>query len=363
MKSNPFKFGTVVDDKFFTNRAQEIKIVKSVLNSENHLIVISPRRYGKTSLIYKVVKETGRPYIFIDLQLVTNINDFGSQLLKRINRIYPFEKFKRLIKNFRFIPAISVNPLTNEIEVSFNPVSTPEVILSDVLNLIERLSTKKEKIIVVLDEFQEIKRIDKNLDRKLRSVFQHQKKVNYVLMGSQESLMKEIFENKKSPFYHFGYLLTLKRIPRDDFFNYLNKRISRVSKNSNAICEKILNFTKGHPYYTQQFAFYIWEEIVNNKNESVEKIIQKIVQSHDNDFERLWGLLNKTEMKIMIALAESDESPLKDDVRYKYNLGATSTVFSSLKKLIVNGFVIKTSAGYEIEDPFFREWIKSKRIN
>ncbi len=362
MKPNPFKFGTVVDDQYFTDRTEEIKIVNSVLNSENHLIVISPRRYGKTSLIYKVVKESGRPFIFIDLQLITTVNDLASQILKRINRIYPFEKLKRLIKNFKFIPAVSVNPLTNEIEVSFNPVSSSDVILSDVLEMVERISTKRNKLIIVFDEFQEIIRIDKNLDKKLRSIFQHQKKVNYILSGSQESLMKEIFENKKSPFYHFGYLLSLKKIQEEDFFDYLNRNFSLISKNSDEVCKKILEFTKGHPYYTQQFAFYVWEEIVNKRFESIDKVVKKIVQSHDNDFERLWGMLTKTEMKVMISLAESNDSPLKDEIRTKYNLGATSTVFSALKKLILHGFVLKTSGGYEIEDPFFGEWIKNKRI-
>jgi uncharacterized protein len=96
MKMNPIKFGSVVKEQYFsrrdgfpTNRLTEIRLVKSILASKNHLIIISPRRFGKTSLISKVINEIGRPYVLLDLQLVTNIEDFAARLLKRIYRIYP----------------------------------------------------------------------------------------------------------------------------------------------------------------------------------------------------------------------------------------------------------------------------------
>ena len=163
MKKNPFKFGSIVDGHYFTNRSEEIKKVKSILMTDNHLIIISPRRFGKTSLISKVMKETGRPVIFLDLQLITNTEDFASQLLKRVYRVYPFEKIKQIIKSFRIIPSISLNPMNNEVDISFQPVSSDSILIEDVLNLLERVSDKKKKLIVVFDEFQEIKNIKKTL--------------------------------------------------------------------------------------------------------------------------------------------------------------------------------------------------------
>lgn len=79
---NPFKFGSVVEGDNFTNRIDEIEKIKSILQSDNHLIIISPRRYGKTSLINKIVNELNRPTINFDLQLVTTVEDLSSQLLK-----------------------------------------------------------------------------------------------------------------------------------------------------------------------------------------------------------------------------------------------------------------------------------------
>ncbi len=363
MNTNPFKFGTVVDDEFFTNRKEEIGKIHSILSSENHLILISPRRYGKTSLISKAIKALERPYIFLDLQLITNIEDFTSQLLQKTLKYYPFEKIKHFFKSFRIIPNISLNPLSNEVDFSFNPTMSSSVILEDALNLIEKLSTKEKKIVVIFDEFQEINKIDKNLDKKLRAILQHHKMVNYVMLGSQESLMKEIFEKKKSPFYHFGYLMQLDKIPYEEFFDFLTERFEKIKNNGSGLSKEILEFTKLHPYYTQQLAFNVWENLIKNNSEDIKEVILNSVITHDNDYERLWGLLNKTEMKIIIALAYERKSPLTDEIRTKYMLGASSTVFSSLKKLIQNGFVVKINSSYEIEDPFFKEWLLMRRAN
>ena len=157
-QTNPFKFGSVVDEPYFTNRVNELQQIIDLLQSQNHLILISPRRYGKTSLITKVLSQLGRPYIFLDLQLITDTTDFASQLLKRIYRIYPFERLKQLLKNFKILPSISLNPLNNEVEISFQPVDSPLPLLEDVFNLIDKLGSSGKRPILVLDEFQDIKR-------------------------------------------------------------------------------------------------------------------------------------------------------------------------------------------------------------
>jgi AAA+ ATPase superfamily predicted ATPase len=243
VESNPFKFGSVVDDPYFTNRVEELKQIGQVFHSANHLILISPRRFGKTSLVMKAVKSLDRPYLFLDLQLITDIKDFAVQMLRRIYRIYPFEHLKQLVKNFRIVPSLTINPLNNAIDIEFQPVSTEMPLLEDVFNLLEKLGDKRQRPIVILDEFQDIKRIDARLDRKLRSFIQHHENVNYVFLGSFESMMREIFEKKKSPFYHFGQLLLLDKIPRQEFKNYLVNGFNGKCENAELLSEKFLGIT------------------------------------------------------------------------------------------------------------------------
>lgn len=365
--NNPFKFGSVVEEPYFFNRVDEIQKSKSIIKSENHLIIISPRRYGKTSLINTVAKSLKRPYLILDLQLITTQSDFAAQLLKRIYRIYPFQKIKDLVKNFRIIPSITLNPITNEIDISYKATTseTAQTVLEDVLNLIDRLGTDKSKPIIILDEFQEIKRIGNNLDRFLRSIIQHHSNVKYVFLGSQESLIRNIFEKKKSPFYHFGFLLTLDKIPCNEFLSYLTKYLKGLTEENLSISEKILRITNCHPYYTQQLAFTVWELLYkNNKIKNpVETAVTELMRYHDIDYERLWNTINRTDMKILIGMSISNSSPLSDEFSKLHDTGASSTVFSSLKRLVEKGFLVKSSAGYEMDDPFFKEWIKIRRLN
>lgn len=106
-KNNPFKFGTLVDGEYFTDRVRELDHVKQVLASENHLVLISPRRYGKTSLVHKAAIETGRPVMFVNLETMTDIHDLAIAFLNRLFKLYPFERLKNMLRNFRFVPTLS----------------------------------------------------------------------------------------------------------------------------------------------------------------------------------------------------------------------------------------------------------------
>ncbi|WP_052308320.1 AAA family ATPase [Anaerophaga thermohalophila] len=209
--TNPFKFGSVVEDPFFTNRKKEVEFVSKTLDSNNHLIIISPRRFGKTSLIRKVIAETDRKVIYLDVQLTNSVNDFAAQLLKRIYRVWPGEKLRQLVRHFRIIPNISLNPLSNEVDISFQAKEAETPVLEDVFNLLDKIGSEKNRPVVVLDEFQDIMKLGTGMDKTLRAIMQQHQTVNYVMLGSQESLMREIFEDKKSPFYHFGILFPLEK--------------------------------------------------------------------------------------------------------------------------------------------------------
>ena len=349
--NNPFKFGSVVDNDFFTDRINELSYIKGIMNSENHLILISPRRYGKSSLVLKCVKLISRPYIMLNLQSITDTNDFAVKILKAVFKLYPKEKLKHLIANFHFVPTITSDIQTGNIEVSFNPSANSTVMLEDAISLLENVSTKNKRLIVILDEFQEIVSIGKGLDKKMRAIMQLQKNINYIFLGSQESMMEQIFERKKSPFYHFGQLMRLGKIPQADFEEYLEKRLSPITKEYKEVISEIIQIAKCHPYYTQQLAFQIWDLAYREKisDNLVDTAINRILLLHDFDYERIWINFNKTDMRILQMVCVG-ENPLAN------RQIATSTSFSAIKRLMRNGYIIKDET-YEIEDPFFRRWI------
>ncbi|MDR3363645.1 MAG: hypothetical protein LBS91_01660 [Clostridiales Family XIII bacterium] len=353
---NPFKFGAVVEKEFFTDREKEAKEAKGVLESSNHLILISPRRYGKTSLVLKVVEPLKRPLIYLDLQITTDAADMATQLLKRVLRINKWENVKKTIAGFRIVPTVELNPLTNGVDVTFRPsVGSGFTPLEDVLNLIDKVGEKGKRPIVVLDEFQEIASLDENLPKQLRSVIQHHTHVNYVFLGSAESMMRQIFESKKSPFYHFGYLMTMDKIPYANFLRYLETRFAKVTSHARVVAEKILDFTDRHPYYTQQLAYYCYAFLDDDDGcceDIIDCVVNRIVETHGNDFEKLWNTISKTDKRILIMLSEGEKTSSV--------LQPASTVYSGLKRLTKQGFVVKNKT-YEIDDPFFAKWIAGKR--
>jgi len=363
MNENPFKFGTVVDGQYFTDREDEIDKISSFIRGENHLILISPRRFGKTSLIKKVVNDSGRRYIYLDLQIILSAEDLASQLLKRIYRIFPVQKLRKFIKSFRLIPSVIMNPVTGETEISFKPGSSDLTPLEDVLIMIEKLATESKRIVVVLDEFQDIFRINHDLERMLRAVMQNQKNINYIFMGSSESMIRNIFERKDSPFYRFGSLMTLPRITIEKFSRFLEERFKKISDRAKLLSQTILTITDSHPYYTQQLAFTVWELLIRSGEtpDVVDSASNEIVQSHDNDYERLWNNLNRTDMTVLTGMSGSDLSPLSEEFSMIYGTGATSTVFSSLQRLVKTGILIKEGSVYSMDDPFFKRWILLRR--
>lgn len=354
---NPFKFGTLVDGEFFTDRISELENIQRTLESENHLVLISPRRFGKSSLVAKAVKASERPSISLNMQNMLSIEDFASKILRELFRLYPLERIKHLMTHFRIVPTISTNPVTNSIDVSFQPVVNGVILLEDAMALLEKVSTENNKLIVVFDEFQDIMNISKGLDKQLRSIMQEQQHLNYILLGSQESMMTEIFERKKSPFYHFGKLMHLNKIPYEDFRTYVSERLPMEKGESlNTIVDDILSFTGLHPYYTQQLSAQIWEMMTYDQisEDVLKKSVDAIVQAHDLDFERLWLSFNRTDRFIMQSLSKN-VNPLQN------RFVAPSTTYSAIKRLTKAGYVIRVE-DYEIEDPFFKTWIIKKCI-
>ena len=349
---NPFQYGVLVDNEYFTDRINELKEVQQSLNSANHLILISPRRFGKSSLVAKAVKASSRPCVSLNMQNVLSVEDLSSKILREIFRLYPLERIRHLMSHFRIIPTISSNPVTNVIDVSFQPVVNNLVLLEDAMALLEKVSTEGKRLIVVFDEFQEILNIRKGLDKQLRSIMQEQQNLNYILLGSQESMMTEIFERKKSPFYHFGKLMRLDKIPYDDFRNYISTRLPLEDKEKlDTIVDEILSFTNLHPYYTQQLSAEVWDMLThdNPTDGVVTASIRKILRTHDLDYERLWLNFNRTDRSIMLNLSKR-VNPMQNRQM------ATSTSYSAIKRLMKSGYIIRVN-DYEIEDPFFKEWI------
>ncbi|MFC2265280.1 MAG: ATP-binding protein, partial [Prevotella conceptionensis] len=251
---------------------------------------------------------------------------------------------------------ISTTPTGETIDITFQATTDATVLIEDALQLVEKVSEKGDSMVVVFDEFQELMGLDKGIDKRLRAIIQTQQHVNYIFLGSQESMMTEIFERKRSPFYRFGVLMHLDRIPHDNFSQYVLERLPADCATKTDVVEQILSTTRCHPYYTQQLAALVWDFLTYKKldaTEVVEQAIATLVRTHDLDFERIWLNFNKTDRSILMGLVNNVQ--LASNRRLP-----TSTVYSSVKRLMQSGYVIKLDT-FEIEDPFFARWIRQRQ--
>ena len=348
---NPFKFGTVVEAEYFTDRVKEVNYINQFIQSPNHLILISPRRFGKSSVVAKAITQSGRKSITVNIQQVVSVADLAAKLMREFFKVHPMERIRHLTTHFRIIPTVTTNALTGTVDVSFQPGVDATILLEDVMELMEKAHTESDRLVVVLDEFQEILDLAPRLDKKLRAIMQEQKHINYILLGSQESMMTDIFEKKKSPFYHFGELMRLGKLPRDNFHEYLTVRLENCFPNNHdELADDILDYTGSHPYYTQQLASNVWQigMLQPEQKDVLQVAVDRIVTTHGLDYERLWLNFKRTNKWILQRLASNGNLQTGEH--------RTSTVYSALKRLQKDGYVIYSDR-YEIEDPFFKEWI------
>lgn len=329
-----------------------------MLSGRNHLVLISPRRYGKTSLVRKAIVESGRPAIFINVQMAMSSCGLAEMLLKSFLAIHPWERFKDALKKFRVKPVFSYNPDANNLEVSFDGAAKGSVALEDVLNLIDEKSDPENRLIVVLDEFQEIVNLEAGTDKLLRAVMQLHKNINYLFLGSEESMMTAIYKDVTSPFFHFGALMRLDRIPYEDFYVFLTQRLAVIRKeNAQEDARQILELTKCHPFYTQQLAAVFWDLCMRTEKQqtTVQTAADAIVKGLSASYMVLWSRLNRTNRRVLEVL--SRDAKLKDIKEYP-----SSTVYTAVARLKKDGVIIR-DGDFTLEDPFFAFWIRRSMQN
>jgi len=363
---NPFRFGNVVTGEYFTNREKEIKEIVSEINAGQHIVLMSPRRYGKTSLVNEAMKASRIPWIRINMELIADEIDLANYYVRYALSLSKFEKIKHYLKGLKIQPYIQIQPTTNEISVSFNTeqrnIST---LLLDSLQLPETIAKNiKKKIVIVFDEFQEIRRISPILERKMRGIFQYHQNITYIFIGSQESMIREIFQNKKNPFYKFGRHISLHKIAEPKFSNFIIKRFSSQKIDASEIVKDILKFTDCHPFYTQQLCheIYILSAKKTLKKDIINNAVDQIITEHHADYSRWWNSLTNTERKVIIGITSGNYNPTSQEFIKKYGIKSASTSGSVVSKLITLGTLVKNNGEkIKIEDPFWKEWILKNR--
>lgn len=370
---NPYIFGDVVKGEYFTNRDEEIKELTLDLLSGQNILLFSPRRYGKTSLIIKILdnlkKENVIP-VYVDLFRITSVHTFVKIYTAAITKATAtkLEEAVQFLKtNFpTIIPKVVVKTSDpTEFEFDFEAAKEDiDKVLDDLYDLPQKIAAKrKRQLVVVFDEFQEITALNLPIERSLRAKIQHHDKVSYCFMGSKRHLLDELFLDKNKPLYRIAKSVPLGKIPAGKFKTFIHSRFKSVDMDiEESLIEQILKLTACHPYYTQQLCHEIFNICFSKKGvtpKDIEIARDKCISAQSYAYSTIWDGLAGKQKDLILALALNPEANIySQEFLTKHELGAPATVQTAVKALEKKGLLDRQNGSYFISDIFLVEWIK-----
>ncbi|MCE2877152.1 MAG: AAA family ATPase [Bacteroidota bacterium] len=377
MKDSPFIYGTIVSIQSFTNReAESAKLQSNLLNGINTTI-ISPRRWGKSSLVEKVItdinkKDKKTKTVIIDLFSVSSEEDFLEQFAREVIKASSSkwqewmssgkEFFKKLIPKL----SIGIDPST-DFSLSFDWHELKKN-SDEVLNLPETIAKKRGiKFIICLDEFQNLSSFNDYLffEKKLRACWQRHKSVTYCLYGSKRHMMTDIFNNPSKPFYRFGDIMLLQKIETKKWVSFICKSFAATDKQIDENTAGIIPLVmKNHSWYVQQLAHYAWN--VTHKRATTTEIntaLKELINANTPLYQKETESISHTQLNLLKAVAKNETQFTSTAVMINYQLGTPRNVSKNKTLLINNDIIHEINNKFEFVDPAFELWFKKQFFN
>ncbi|MCL2097295.1 MAG: ATPase [Bacteroidales bacterium] len=371
MKKMPFIYGKSSDSLNFTDRKDETKRLERNFKSLVNTTIISPRRWGKTSLVENVVEKIRTEnkdikVCVLDIFNVRDENEFYEHFAKGIlkgtsNR---WEEMAENAKAFlsHLLPKITFSPDAHA-EISFGVnwgalQKSPD----EILDLPQTIAKAKNiKVIVCIDEFQSIGDFSESLafQRKLRSHWQHHHNVAYCLYGSKRTMLLDIFSNASMPFYKFGDIMFLEKISNKNWGEFIKKRFEDTGKKITIDqAEYLAQLVDNHSYYVQQLAQQSW---LRTKTSCSKTIIDESLQSIKNQLSLLFvgqiETMTATQINFLKAVLDGETAFSSQENLQKYRLGSSANL-KNIKNALISREIIDISANkVEILDPIFKLWL------
>ena len=352
---NPFVFGKAVEGVYFTDRTEDAKRLSANLTHGINTVLISPRRWGKTSLVKKVMGEMDNREIipvFIDVFQCKSEYEFYHAFATAVVR-QTSSKLDEWVETVKMFLA------------NISPKDDTEL---DILQLPEKIAQKKGvRIVVCIDEFQQVADFSDSLkfQKKLRSVWQHQQNVTYCMFGSKKHLMENIFNDKCMPFYKFGDMMFLKKIPTDEWVAFICAKFRETGKviseeQATRICEATENLSS----YVQHLAWVVWyksDKVVANKD--VSDAIDDLLEQNKVFFQREVEQLSEHQLNFLRALANGVTSGFsRKEVIKKYRLESSANIQSVKKALLKKDLIDIDGQELSFNDSLFKLWLKRQQF-
>jgi len=375
--SNPFRYGSLALDEAFADREAEVQELEFDAVNGQDVVIFAPRRYGKSSLVWKVMQELIRRDVlvaYVNLMTTPNKARLAEKLAATIYRhiASPLERAKEQalapFRGMRIVPQVTVDPSDGTYSFSFGVGhSEPDIdaTLERLLELPAELAADRDRrAVLILDEFQEVEGIDPALPRLMRTIFEQQPEVARIYLGSKRHMMERIFNDENEPFWRAAKKLELGAIDPKRFAPFISRRFAETRKRvSDELVAELLERTGGHPYATQELCYFLWEQTPFDDEagpEHLEAALVAALRSEHTHFQARWDSASAAQRILLQALAHEPGRVFEGAYRDRHGLPVAATVQSSIRALVERELVAKRADGsYELAEPFLTEWIRA----
>ncbi len=368
----PFVFGRLASGDEFTDREAETIRLKSNFLTGVNTVVISPRRWGKSSLVEKAGKEIAQEnakikLVLVDLFNVRSEEDFYRVLAVKVLKATTtkVQEVLHYSKTFfkRWIPRITFSPDQFQefsLGLNWNEIAKEP---DDILDLPQRIAASRGwKIIVGIDEFQNIGyyRDPVGFQKQLRAKWQRQQDVSYCLYGSKRNMLINVFTSPSMPFYKFGDVMFLEKISAQDWGKFILKRFHDTGKSIGPeLAHQIALSVENHPYYVQQLSQLCWlrcqEEMTPHiLDQSLESLILQLSLL----FQNLTESLSNTQVRYLLALLNKETKLSSMEVITRYRLGTSANAIRIKKSLIDKEIIDQGNRNIDFVDPVYKLWLQ-----
>jgi len=369
MKS-PFLYGKSRLLKTFINRKDDKTNLIQYLKNGINITLISPRRWGKTALIDKVAKDVNAEkgeYIVVKLDLfnVSSEEEFKQQYITEVLKATNTKttEWFGAIKKFAggLVPKISFKPDPfTELSLSIN-WDENQTELKEVLQFPEKVAkAKKKKIIICIDEFQNIEILDNSLafQKKLRATWQQLTEVTFCLYGSKRHMMTEFFTSTSMPFYKFGELIYLQKIEPHYWVKFIVSAFKKTKRSiSKQLASELVSRVVSHSYFVQQYAHHVWSITQGAATiKHLEEALDTIIEHNAILYFRLIEELSSSQINLLKAICDGHKKLSSAKVIKGYRLNSSANVAQAKKYLIHKDILDDFEPEIQFVDPVFRLW-------
>jgi len=360
---NPFQPTGIVKDPAFCNREREQRELKKYIENSQNVLLYSHRRYGKTSLIFKVFSELKKANgVYVDLFGTTTIDDFLKNLLRAISVLETRgDHLSRVVRET--LSSIGVNITLDTLTGS--PTITPVVharekgrALEEVLAVLRKLSQKR-KIAVAFDEFQEISGYGGDpFEKRLRGIIQQHADVSFIFAGSQRHMLTQMFRDSNRAFYRMAASYPLKRIEPNDYVHWIQGLYAKDGRSiSPAAIGDVVSRCENHPAYVQEFFFWLWDERKVTK-ERIDAVERRIIERQIAEFSAAWEALTINQRRALKLVASSVGANLFTSDKLSMHGFRTASQLATALQGLVNKGLVDRNGEYSVYDPVFRRWLQ-----